>query len=125
MSEQSGRKSSDLIDAHAQLEVLKLQIQILKDALKEKEKEVEKEKKLGSEWKQKAFKQVRQQNANTGEKILQSPEYKVYKGYGGGGGGWKGGGWRAGGVEAGGVEGGGGKGVEKGWKRGGGELKGS
>ena len=68
---------ADLVDAKAQLEVQKLQIQLLKGSLRDKDQEVENEKKLASEWKQKAFKQVREQNSSTGVKILMSPEYKV------------------------------------------------
>ena len=77
MTDRAQRKDSDLVDARAQLEVMKLQVHILKETLKEKEKEIEKEKKLGSEWKREAFKKVREQNHATGEKILQSQEYKV------------------------------------------------
>lgn len=68
---------SDISDVSAQLEVQKLQIKILKEAMQEKEKEIEAEKKLAAEWKKRAFEKAQETNEQNVKFIKSSPEYKV------------------------------------------------
>jgi hypothetical protein len=68
---------TDISDVSAQLEVQKLQIKILKEAMQEKEREIEEEKRLAAEWKKRAFAKAQEANDQNVAFIKSSPEYKV------------------------------------------------
>lgn len=71
------KTNSDIVDVNAQMEVQQLQIKILKEALQEKEKEIDEERRLAAEWKKRAFERVKNVNEITTKAIVGSPEYMV------------------------------------------------
>jgi hypothetical protein len=71
------KTNPDIIDVSAQMEVQQLQIKILKEALQEKEREIEEERKVCLEWKKRAFERVSSANEAMVKMIKDSSEYQV------------------------------------------------